>query len=443
MTTKFSFLTVLAIMTTMVMYLAGCGGDDPTEPEPPAPTVLRVTVTSSVDGTAVDNSNVVLYGAESRAAVRRNLTDSDGTVYFRCEAGNYYVCVSAQGFESVPVENISPIPFFVVAEDTTIQDVSLDILEDAGSAGYVQGFVEPAVNNFLILAESQSSQETYYTVSGPDGFFVLHNLPYGTYALDALKSGYRMDGDVSSSISAQVMVDSVQIPVSEYNGSLLNGSVTFLASENSTVDITLLDPATRAVVPGLTVMSDVSGLDYRIDAIPDGNYLAWASLRNDGYVIDPDWLFKNPGGLDITFATSGTIQLDFSVTDAITLLSPTNPADSTFAFMADAPVPTFRWAAYPSAKEYFIEVRDLNGNVIWGGFEDDGTVNHGFIGAQVASVEYNFDNQSGASVLEPGKIYQWKIWADLGTQQDSFVEQLISSSEDLRGIFQVPGNPPE
>jgi len=37
-----------------------------------------------------------------------------------------------------------------------------------------------------------------------------------------------------------------------------------------------------------------------------------------------------------------------------------------------------------------------------------------------------------------GEIYQWKLWADKGTQRDSFVEQLISSSEDLRGLFQVP-----
>jgi hypothetical protein len=444
MKTKFSFLTVFAIVVTMAMNLAGCGGgDDPVEPEPPAPTVLKVIVTSSADSAFLDNSNVVLYRAESREAVLRGMTDADGMVYFQCEVGNYYVYISAQGFESVPPENIAPIPFFVVAEDTTVQEMSLDVLENTGSAGYVLGFVEPAVNNFLILAESQLLQETYFTVSGPDGFFVLYNLPYGTYSLDALKSGYKMDGSVTASISSQAEVDTVQIQVSEYQGSLLKGSVTFLASENSTVDITLLDPPTRAVVPGLAVMSDVSGLNYIIDGIPDGTYLAWASLKNDEYVIDPDWVFKNPGGLDISFATSDTIQLNFSVTGAITLLSPTNPADSTFAFMADSAVPTFRWSAYPSAKEYFIEVRDLSGHVLWGGFENDGTVNHGFIGAGVVNVEYNFDNQPDTPALEPGDIYQWKLWADQGTQRDSFVEQLISSSEDLRGIFQVPGDPPE
>ena len=166
--------------------------------------------------------------------------------------------------------------------------------------------------------------------------------------------------------------------------------------------------------------------------------IAWASLKNDGYVIDPDWVFKNPGGLDISFATSDTLGLNFSVTDAITIVSPTNPADSTFAFMADSQVPIFRWESYPSAKEYFIEVKDHSGNILWGGLNGNGTVNHDFIGADADSVVYNFDNRPGTPALKPGEIYQWKLWADKGTQADSFVENLISSSEDLRGIFQVP-----
>jgi hypothetical protein len=364
-------------------------------------------------------------------------------VYFNIEAGNYYLNISAQGFNSVPPKNITPIPFFVAREITTEKDILLNVLENTGNAGYVLGFVEPAINNFLILAESQSSQEKYSTVSGPDGFFVLFNLPYGTYEMDALKSGYKMDDPITASISSQAEVDTVSIPVSVYQGSLLAGSVTFLASPNSTVDITLLDPETRAVIPGLSVMSDVSGLNYRIEGIPDGSYLAWASLGNDGYVIDPDWLFKNPGGLDIAFATSDTRELNFSVTGSITLVSPTNPADSTIPFMAESQVPIFRWVPYPATQEYFIEVRDYRGDVLWGGLNNDGTVNHDFIGADVDSVIYNFDNQPGTPALRPGQIYQWRLWADKGTHMDSSVEQLISSSEDLRGIFQVPENPPE
>ncbi len=440
------YLMVMAIMTTMAIYVTGCGSDDDdpvTPPPPPDPTILEVVVRSAVDSSLVENSNVVLYQAENNEAVLRGMTDADGMVRFDIEVGNYFLNISAQGYNAVPPDNIMPIPFFVAAEDTTVEGILLNVLENTGSAGYVQGYVVPAVNNFLILAESQTNQEKYDTVTGPDGFFILYNLPYGTYDMDALKSGYQMDEPVTATISAQAEVDTVSIPVSEYVGSLLKGSVTFLASENSTVDITLLDPETRSVIPGLSVMSDVSGLNYRIESIPDGDYIAWASLKNDGYVIDPDWLFKNPGGLDISFATSDSLELNFSVTGALTIISPTNPADSTYAFMADSQVPTFTWEAYPSAKEYFIEVRDHSGNVLWGGFDADGTVNHGFIEADATSVVYDFDSQPGTPALVPGQIYQWKLWADKGTHANSFVEELISSSEDLRGIFQVPENPPK
>ena len=439
----FGYSTILAIMTTMAIHVAGCGGDDDpaTPPPPPDPGVLKVVVQSSANSSLIENSNVVLFQAENGEAVLRGLTDVDGAVYFEVDEGNYFLNISAQGFEPVPPETITPIPFFVAWEDTLEKGVLLEVMEDAGSTGYVQGSIDPAVNNFLILAESQTTHEAYTTSTGPDGFFIFFNLPYDTYDLNALKAGYKMDEPVSASISAQTEAATVSIAISAYQGSLLTGSVTFLAIENSTVDITLLDPETRAVIPGLSVMSDVTGLDYRVEGIPDGEYLAWASLQNDGYVIDPDWLFKNPGGLDVAFATSGALELDFSVTGAITLVSPTNPPDLTVPAMADSQVPVFRWEPYPSTKEYFIEVRDFSGNVLWGGMNPDGTINHGFIPASAESVVYNFDDQPDTPVLEPGKTYQWQLWADKGTQADSSVEQLISSSEDLRGIFQVPEAP--
>jgi hypothetical protein len=429
-------------MAIFAACVAGCGNDtNPTAPPPtPEPGVVKVTVKSSADSVAVAGSNVVLYRAETNEAVLRTMTGLDGRARFSVDEGNYYLNVSAQGFDPVPRENIVPIPFFVTWDDTLERNMMLDALETTENTGFVVGAVSPGYDNFLILAESQTTQDKYYTASGPDGFFVLFNLPYDTYDIDALKAGFKMAEPVTATISLAAEVDTVSVPVSAYQGSLLSGSVTFLASQNATVDITLLDPETRAVVPGLTVMIEETGLNYGIDGIPDGRYLAWASLKNDGYVIDPDWLFKNPGGLDIAFLTAESRELNFSVTDAITLVSPTNPAAATIPVMADSQQPVFTWTPYPSAQEYFIEVRDFGGKVIWGGVNADGTINHAYIDGNTSSVVFNFDSQP-VDALQPGEVYQWRLWADKGTQADSFVEQLISSSEDLRGIFQVPDNP--
>ena len=137
--------------------------------------------------------------------------------------------------------------------------------------------------------------------------------------------------------------------------------------------------------------------------------MAWASYENDGYVMDPDWIFKNPGVLEISFAFDTTKILNFSVTDAVTIVSPTNPADSLIPAVVDTTVPTFYWSAYPQAKEYIIEVRDANGNLMWGGFTNSGVINHTQIPKEWNSVAYNFDG-TALSPLLSGNVYQWRIY---------------------------------
>ena len=87
---------------------------------------------------------------------------------------------------------------------------------------------------------------------------------------------------------------------------------------------------------------------------------------------------------------------------------------------------------------YAAVLRNFDGDLLWGGFEADGTSRHAYIPSSQRSVVYNFDAQPGAPALVPGEIYQWRLWADKGTQLDGKVEQLISASEDLRGLFVVP-----
>lgn len=439
MKSHWKYLVVSIPILWAAALAAGCGEDDPVAPpEPPKPALLTVTVGGAPDSTRLVDANVVLYRADSREAVGRGMTDGEGTIVFQVPMGDYQLEVSAQAFEPTPPQGITPIPFYLAPGTTNSQEVLLLPLQEVADTGYVYGMLQPPLGNFLVTAEDQGSGDKYYTASGPDGVFVLYNLPFGDYSVEALKAGYQMSGPASAYLGVDAETDSVTLSVVEYAGSTLSGSITFLASENSVVDITLLDPETRAVIPGLSVKNSANNLTYRMVQIPDGDYLAWASFQNDGYVLDPDWLFKNPGGLDIGFASPGSAELDYSVTDAIILLSPTNPAESTSPALADDPVPTFSWAPYPSTKEYFIEVRDLGGRRLWGGFEADGTSNHAVIDAATTSVRYNFDEQPELPALQPGTVYQWRLWADKGTQMQGFVEQLISSSEDLRGLFRVP-----
>jgi type 1 fimbria pilin len=422
----------IAIFSSLILFI-GCSEDSaPVEPEKTTGT-LKTVILSAMNSSGIANANVVLYNADNNEAILRKSSDSNGGCSFECDPGNYFVRISAQGYQPSPPENNAPIPFSIDKGETLSRDYHLVAL-DSPQPGQISGYVNPVINNVLIVAE-ETDGSRYSTVTGPDGYFVLFNLPYGGYSLLAFKAGYEAESVVEKVLSSGTPSASATISLVEVNGAVLQGKVTFLASENWFVDISLVDPETFSAVPGLSTMSDTSGNDYEINMIPSGTFLAWASFMNDGYVMDPDWIFKNPGVLEVTFTDGDTLDLDFSVTDAVIINSPTNPMDSIYAIIADSTTPTFNWEEYPSAKEYIIEVRKMNGEIIWGGFKEDGSINHHKIGAQTSSVLFNFDG-TASETLKTGQIYQWKVYAD--NDRDNGVQTLISSSEDLLGLFKIP-----
>jgi hypothetical protein len=427
---KFVKYIIVSCLISLIGFVS-CTEDNPVEPVPPSN--VEIIVRSVNDSSSIANANVVLYNANTGESVSRVFSGSNGVAKFEdLSSGNYYVRISAQGFNEVPQGNVSPVPFSVSTGQTHTQTYYLDILQ--GTFGKIDGTVIPNLPGFLIVASLTTSSSEYHTYSGPDGYFVLFNVPYGTYQVNAIKSGYQSANQPQVTLSSASSSATLQINVNQITGSTLTGMVTFLAVENGIVDVSLLDEESLSVVNGLTTMIDTSK-NYSISNIPPGNYVAWASYENDEYVMDPDWIFKNPGALDISFATDTSKMLDFSVTGAITILSPTNPPDSIIPALADSVVPTFSWDAYPQTKEYIIEVRDINGNLIWGGFTETGEIRHAQIPKEWSSAEFNFDG-SASSQLQPGNIYQWRLYAD--DDATSGVQTLLSSSEDLLGLFRVP-----
>jgi len=392
-----------------------------------------VQVLNSLDFSPIENANVVLYNADNNEALNRKSTDNNGKSNFNIGDGNYYVKISAQGFKSSPPENNSPIPFSVVLNEDIVRTLYLDPLA-IPQPGQISGSVNPILNNVLIVA-SQTGGTEFTTVSGPDGYFALYNLPLGQYTLQAFKEGFESIAAAQADVTNLNTNISVSINIRETTGALLIGKVSFLASSNYFVDISLINPTTFSAIPGLSTVSDTASAEYEIAKIPSGTFKAWASFKNDGYIMDPDWIYKNPGVLDVSFSEYDTLILDFSVTGAITIYSPTNPADSVYAVVADSSIPTFSWELYSSTKEYIIEVRKLNGDIIWGGYNTDGTINHPKLGQEVDSVLFNFDGSATENLI-PGEIYQWKVYADDG--KDPNIQTLISASEDLLGIFEIP-----
>jgi len=424
---KFVKYIIVCCLISLIGFVS-CTEDNPVEPVPQ--TNVEIIVRSANDSASIANANVVLYNANSGESVSRVFSGSNGIAKFEdLSSGNYYVRISAQGFNEVPQGSVSPVPFSVSSGQTFSQKYYMNVLQ--GTFGKIEGTVNPNLAGFLIVAKSSGMNSEYHTNSGPDGYFVLFNVSYESYEVDAIKSGYQSANQPQVTLTSGSSSATVQINVNQITGSTLIGKVTFLAVENGIVDISLLDKISHTVVNGLTAMID-SSRNYSINNIPAGEYITWASYENDGYVMDPDWIFKNPGAMNVSFSTDTSKVRDFSVTGVITIISPTNPPNSIIPALADSVVPTFSWDAYPQTKEYIVEVRDINGNLIWGGFTESGEIRHSQIPKEWNSVEFDFDG-SASSQLQPGNIYQWKLYADDDATSD--VQTLLSSSEDLMGLF--------
>ena len=392
---------------------------------------VKIVVSDVSNSSKIENANVVLYNANNNESIMRKFTDASGECTFEVSPGTYHVRITAQGYKELPAESSLPVPFTIPTNQIITQPYELSTTE-ISLPGQISGHIVPATNNVLVLA-SHESMTRYSTVSGPDGFFVLFNLPYGAYQVTPYQAGIE-GNSVTTSLSADTPNVSIDLNVAQSDGSVLFGSVTFLASPNAIVDISLLDPITLSAIPGLSTSLD-SSKNYTIELIPSGDFIAWASFQNDGYVMDPDWIRKNPGTLDVSFITGDTTELNFSVTGAIGINHPTNPPDSVFPVIADSAVVEFSWEKYPSTKEYIIKVIKSNGDVIWGGYNPDGSINHAQISGNLNSIEYDFDG-SASEQLQAGKTYQWLLYSD--NDDASGIQGLISSSEIQMGLFRVP-----
>ncbi|MBN2570996.1 MAG: carboxypeptidase regulatory-like domain-containing protein [Ignavibacteriales bacterium] len=397
-------------------------------------TIIEIYVKSQATNANIANANVILFNADNGQAVNRSSSDANGKCSFTVTAGgNYYVEISAQGYLPSPPKNLTAVPFAATTGQTTAQTFLLETSTVAG--GYVYGYVSPVVNGVLVIAESDLNGSRYSGITGPDGYYVIFNVPYASYKMYAYKAGYTATSIPTFKISSGTPTANKTVNLTTVTGGTLTGKVSFLATTyTGTVDVTILDHSTRTPIPGLTDNLDENA-NYSISSIPPGQYMTWASFQNDGYVMDPDWIYKNPNGLYISYESDSTKTRNFSVTGAITLNSPTNSASSLIPVIVTTTTPTFSWTSYPSAKEYIIEVRDMSGNIVWGGYNTtNGFINHQQILSSTTSVVYNFDG-SATTALQSGKTYQWKIYAD--DDNAAKVQTLISCSEDLRGLFKV------
>lgn len=418
----------------MGLALWSCA-DRSTEPTV-AQTGLSVDLRSNVDTSKqVQNAFVVVYDTLNQA-VASGFSDASGHLEFTLPVGKYHLQIDAQGFWRYPrVGGIAPVTQ-VNADQMVPTRILIDVDSSTANLSAVFGTLRTSdgaaiAGARVVAVDAQGGFGEIMTA--PDGSFALFNLDSGNYALTAFKAAYQIQQKQALKLASNTTQKGIDLRMTVNTGTRLRGSVSFLASQNGRVDITLLDPVTLLPIPGLVAFND-TGSTYQLSGIPAGDYIAWGSFQNDGYVMDPDAIRKFGLPKISVKPTDTSLQLNFSITGSDTLLSPSNLATSAIAADVKLDSLVFRWAKYPSAKEYYIEVRDSRGRVIWGGIDSVQSFMSKTLDAKASSCTYNFDG-SAKENLKVGEVYHWKIWADRDAAAG--IQGLITSSEDQMGFFRI------
>lgn len=256
----------------------------------------------------------------------------------------------------------------------------------------------------------------------------MYNLPAASYDLTIKSLGHKTYTSVAAAVE---IIDGTEtaksdITLTATSGFTVSGTVTFLAVENSEVDVSLTDKETGAVIPGSNV--NTVSTNYSINSVAPGDYYIRATFTIDGYVVDPDRIVKF-GEPEVKVVAANLVDQNIDVTGAVILSSPIVPADGT-PVKIDSLKPEFRWEPYPSTSDYIVEVRNVHGEVIWGGFSTDGNLTK-LVNPKAEKIVY------AGPVLEYGKIYRWRVYASKNDIKETIGWKLISASEEAQGVFTV------
>ncbi len=414
----------------LFIIISGCKDDDP---EPTTGT-LKGTITSVETSAVLADVRIIVYDLAENSPVANTTTGADGNYSVELDGGDYYLRLYKQGYQNIPPIDMAPIPVTITVGEET--ESSYEMLSSlVANGGVIQGKVTSGGNVMAgVLVVAVSGNNGYSSATDSDGNYYIYNVPAGNYSVKGWIAEYNSP-ELQVNVTQNTESTDNDIALTNDATGSISGTITFLATDNGEVDVALTHQETGEVIPGLRVMT--SSAAYTISNIPNGTYIANAAFENDTYVLDPDWVIKN-GLPEITLAGSAET-LDFSVTGSVELTSPTNAMDESIPVEINNATPDFTWVAYSSTSDYIIEVSDVNGNIIWGGFSGSGnsTTKNIIIPKDQLSIAFNSDGNANISALEVGKVYRWKIYASKDDTKEVVGWKLISASEERRGLIKI------
>lgn len=387
-------------------------------------------------GEAIEGALVVARDANNVAISGVAITDAEGNYTLavptpRDADGNplpnpVTLRADAAGFVTFPrpPRQAVPVDTAMAAGDppdlrSSATDIALIALPDASGLGTITGTIDAERPRGAVVVAG-GSVENGGGVTGIadfDGTYTVFNVPAGSVAVQGYKIGLQLDG-TSASVSAGEVTEGVDLRATGDATAVVNGKVEIVnpgMGGDTQVILAVAETfdavfASGEAPPGLRV-SPVSG-DFRIEGVPDGNYVALAAFENDFLVRDPDTAI---GGTEIVHLTvSGeSIELSqsFKVTGSLDVVSPDREE-------VVSGTPTFVWNDDSGEDHYEIAVYDAFGNLVWEKLDVPGVS-----GSKTVEVPYE------GPALQAGTLYQFRATSikQGGTP--------LSRTEDLRGVF--------
>jgi hypothetical protein len=417
--------------------------------------ILHGEVRDASDTSPIEGADVMAVNEEGVAVTDVAHTDAMGNYDLavptvRKDDGSpastkFTLRAAAQDYQAFPsgvrvalpidVEDATEMDERYVVENalTTVDLIPLDDADRSmisGSIVALEGADDGATAGVLVVATGADAAVS--GVSDKAGAFTIFNVPAGDYELKAYGSDIQVESK-SVSVPAEPLTDVELLQLDQatttVSGSvqIVNASGGSLTSVILVVEDTFEPNAARGEVPrGLrapkTGDPNVSG-SFSIAGVPNGKYVVLAAYENDDLVRDPD---TNISGTDFVHlevtgsATPIAISESFKVTQALATISPGVDGPE-----AVSEKPMLTWADDSSEDWYDLRVFDAFGNEVWQSLMIPGVSGSGDV-----SVQYE-------GPLDPGMYYQFRAssWRQPGNGDAA----PISTTEDLRGVFYLPG----
>lgn len=435
--------TLALVVTGLLQACGGGGGGGGAAPPPPG--TLSVTVSTGSPAAALDGVSVMVFRADTNEPVYSGVTANGGQFSAsNVPVGNYYVKLSKQGYTPVPASSLlTPVPQAVASNQTTTYTVNMATSSLTGT-GWVGGKVSlggNGVRNVLVAVEATGV--AYTAVTDSSGNYAIYNVPAASYGVKAYAQGYSFT-PVGVTVSACAGTPCAGDPV-DLTASTANATASVPVNFNliaqtgvtkpATMLVSLVHPVTLETIPGLSkTQAFQNSLSYTFSNVANGSYLVRSTFANDTIVVDPDYIVKfGEPAVTVAAGVPDPNPVQITATGAVGLVSPTNAMTSTTPFVVTGTTtPTFAWNAYSSATDYAIEVMDAEtGTVVWGGFSGTGATLTKNVTTTSTSITY------AGPALVAGKVYRWRVYASKADNTATPPWNLISMSEDQRGLFKI------